>query len=117
MKIASVNQRNINFFVAKNLCGVQTAKSSANDYNMWPFLFHIYPWFYTSNEIKAVISSALFYLAFDAITDDILFNSTPAALSVLINALLSQLLQGQKLQLIDGLEKIDEYINDDRYFF
>jgi len=50
-------------------------------------------------------------------TDNILFTNSLGAISVLMNALVTELALAQDKKVIDGLQKIESYIQDKRYFY
>jgi DNA-binding MurR/RpiR family transcriptional regulator len=50
-------------------------------------------------------------------TDNILFTNSLGAISVLMNALVTELALAQDKKVIDGLEKIESYLQDKRYFY
>jgi DNA-binding MurR/RpiR family transcriptional regulator len=50
-------------------------------------------------------------------TDNILFTNSLGAISVLMNALVTELALAQEKDVIDGLEKIESYLQDKRYFY
>ena len=50
-------------------------------------------------------------------TDNILFTNSLGAISVLMNALVTELAFTEEKKVLDGLQKIEKYVNDKRYFF
>ncbi len=50
-------------------------------------------------------------------TDNILFTNSLGAISVLMNALITELALTEEKRVIAGLEKVEEYYNDERYFY
>jgi hypothetical protein len=50
-------------------------------------------------------------------TDNILFTNSLGAISMLINALVTEIALTEENKVLSGLEKIEKYINDPRYYF
>lgn len=50
-------------------------------------------------------------------TDNILFTNSLGAISMLINALVTEIALTEENKVLSGLEKIEKYINDPRYFY
>lgn len=50
-------------------------------------------------------------------TDNILFTNSLGAISMLMNALVTEIALTEDKRVLEGLEKIEEYINDPRFFY
>jgi len=50
-------------------------------------------------------------------TDNILFTNSLGAISMLMNALVTEIALTEEKKVLTGLEKIEKYINDPRYFY
>jgi DNA-binding MurR/RpiR family transcriptional regulator len=50
-------------------------------------------------------------------TDNILFTNSLGAISMLMNALVTEIALKEDQKVLAGLEKIEKYINDPRYFY
>ena len=50
-------------------------------------------------------------------TDNILFTNSLGAISVLMNALVTELALTEEKKVLDGLQKIEHYLNDRRNFY
>lgn len=50
-------------------------------------------------------------------TDNILFTNSLGAISVLMNALVTEIALTEEQRVMDGLKKIEKYVNDSRYFY
>jgi DNA-binding MurR/RpiR family transcriptional regulator len=50
-------------------------------------------------------------------TDNILFTNSLGAISVLMNALVTELALRQDKQVLEGLQKIERFVNDRRYYY
>ena len=50
-------------------------------------------------------------------TDNILFTNSLGAISMLINALVTEIALTEENKVLAGLENIEKYMNDQRYFF
>ncbi len=50
-------------------------------------------------------------------TDNILFTNSLGAISVLMNALITEIALADEGQILDGLEKIEKFVNDPRYYY
>jgi DNA-binding MurR/RpiR family transcriptional regulator len=70
---------------------------------------------FTDKKTAPVVAYAQHTLV--ALTDNILFTNSLGGIAVLMNALVTELAFTEEKKVIDGLEKIDTFINDKRYFF
>ena len=70
---------------------------------------------FTDKKTAPIVEYCEHYLI--AKTDNILFTNSLGAISVLMNALVTELAFTEEEKVLDGLQKIDKYINDKRYFY
>jgi DNA-binding MurR/RpiR family transcriptional regulator len=70
---------------------------------------------FTDKKTAPIVAFSDHYLV--ARTDNILFTNSLGAISVLMNALVTELALTQEKQVLDGLEKVESYLKDERYFF
>jgi DNA-binding MurR/RpiR family transcriptional regulator len=70
---------------------------------------------FTDKKTAPIVQYSLHVLI--AKTDNILFTNSLGAISMLINALITEIVLTEEKKVLKGLQTIDKYVNDPRYFY
>ena len=70
---------------------------------------------FTDKKTAPIVQYSLHILI--AKTDNILFTNSLGAISMLINALVTEIVLTEEKKVLRGLQTIDKYVNDPRYFY
>jgi DNA-binding MurR/RpiR family transcriptional regulator len=70
---------------------------------------------FSNNKTSPIVQYSTHMLI--AKTDNILFTNSLGAISMLINALVTEIALTEENKVLAGLEKLEKYMNDQRYFF
>jgi DNA-binding MurR/RpiR family transcriptional regulator len=70
---------------------------------------------FTDKKTAPIVEHSLHVLI--AKTDNILFTNSLGAISVMINALVTEIALTEENRVLEGLQKIDKHVNDPRYYY